>query len=82
MHKPSWHQMVVVDVLDEGLDPGTFSYLSLPHALGNTARIPINSCHKRVTKGARFGAFIIILYNHSFSACISSRCDDDNLPWL
>jgi len=79
---PGGHQMIVIDVFDERLYSGSFGDLSLSHGFGHTTRVSIHTCHKRMAIWARFGAFIIILYNHGFPSCVSPRGDDNNFAWL
>merc|ERR1712137_643916 len=79
---PCWHKMVEVVCTNKSLDLGPLLQLLLTHFLGDLAWITLNTSNEGMTVRLVCRAFIIILYNHSFSSCEAATQDQNNLSWF
>lgn len=60
-HVPGWHQVVVVEHLNEGLNLGPLGHLLLAHGGGDFAGVTVDTRDQGVAVGAVSGAVIDIL---------------------
>jgi len=73
-----WHQVVVVDDLDEWLDLGSLGLTGLGHAAGDLLGVALNTGDQGVRVWVRLGSRVLWLDQYNLLASISAAGDDGN----
>jgi len=76
------HHMLQIDTLDERLDVGPLQNLLLGHALGDLARIPLDSSHEHVSKLSALGTLLETLYDNSLLTSLTAIQDHNHFARL
>lgn len=72
----SWHQMVVVDDLDEWLDSSSLGNLLFAVLLGNLQRITLDTSDQRMSEWVGLGALVVWLDDDNLLTGVSTADND------
>lgn len=71
-----WHQVVVVDNLDEGLDLAALGLSGLAHAAGDLLWVSLDSGDESVREGVLLAAIVLGLDNDNLLSGVTTARDD------
>jgi len=80
--KPSWHEMVVVDSLDEGLDSRSLSDLLVAHFVGHLEGGSVNASNDGMSVWLGLCSIVEGSNNNCFPSGVTAAEDDNDLSWL